>query len=197
MSSRILAVAFLTLLVGCTRPNKEAPVADGGVALTSAVMEAGVAAAAEVADAGEPNDDSALPLPTSPELTTRMHHLLEAIAQSNAELAADVVFPREAFIAVKDAPDPQKLWERKLSNTFRRAVERTHKRARGVQNAKFVSFELGRSVVQVPPKRRDFKKALWRVKRSKLTYEIDGRPHEIVIAEMMAWRGAWYVTRLR
>ena len=60
-----------------------------------------------------------------------------------------------------------------------------------------MSFELGHSVVQITPKKRDFKKPLWRVKHSKLTFTIDGKTRHLDIAEMTAWRGAWYVTRLR
>ena len=57
--------------------------------------------------------------------------------------------------------------------------------------------ELGRSIVQITPKNKDFKKPLWRVKHSKLTFMIDGKERHLDIAEMTAWRGAWYVTRLR
>lgn len=166
----------------------------GEAAVATRAREAGTTAGQE-ADAGI--DDAAMPQGASEELAARMRHLLEAIAQNNADLAGDVVFPRDAYVASKDAPDPQKAWERKLSNGFRRSVERTHKRTKGIENAKFVSFELGHAIVQLTPKKRDFKKPLWRVKHSKLSFTIDGKPRHIDIAEMTAWRGAWYVTRLR
>lgn len=138
-----------------------------------------------------------LPAVGGDDLQTRMHHLLEAIVQNNPDLANDAVFPREAFITVKDVPDPQKTWEKKVSGAFRRDVERLHKNLKGVAHAKFVSFELGHTITQTPPKKKDFNKPLWRVRHSKLIVSIEGKSHTIEISEMTAWRGAWYVTRLR
>ena len=126
-----------------------------------------------------------------------MRHLLEAVAQNNPDLAGDMVFPRDAYINARDTADPQKAWEKRVSGTFRRAVERTHKRNKGVENARFVGFELGHTIVQLTPKRHDFKRPLWRVRHSKLTFTVEGKPRHLDIAEMTAWRGAWYVTRLR
>ena len=126
-----------------------------------------------------------------------MRHLVEALAQDNPDLAADVLFPREAYVALRDSSDPQRGWEKRVSEPFRRAVQRTHKRHAGLERAKYVSFELGTAVVQVPPKKREWKKPLWRVKHSKLTFTIEGKTRHVDIAEMTAWRGAWYVTRLR
>jgi hypothetical protein len=138
-----------------------------------------------------------MPAGPNEELVARMRHLLEAIAQNNPDLAGDVLYPRDAYMASRDAVDPQKAWERRVSAAFRRAVERTHKRTKGVENAKFVSFELGHAIGQLTPKKHDFKRPLWRVKHSKLTFTIEGKTRHLEIAEMTAWRGAWYVTRLR
>ncbi len=154
---------------------------------------------AEEADAGDGNgyEDTAMPASSGEDLQNRMRHLLEAISQNNADLASDALFPRDAYVAVRDSADPRKAWDKKVSGGFRRSVERMHKRIKGAQRARFVSFELGHSVVQITPKKRDFKKPLWRVKHSKLTFTIDGKLRHLDIAEMTAWRGAWYVTRLR
>ena len=166
----------------------------------SALANSGDAGDAGTMDGGADGgalDDTAMPAATSEDLQSRMRHLLEAIAQNNPDLAGDAVFPRDAYIASRDVADPQKAWDKKVSSTFRRAVERTHKRTTGAEHAKFVAFELGHSVVQLTPKKKDFKKPLWRVKHSKLTFVIDGKSRHLDIAEMTAWRGAWYVTRLR
>jgi hypothetical protein len=149
------------------------------------------------ADGGLSLDDLAMPQPSTDELSARMRHLLEAVAQNNPDLANDVVFPRDAFVATRDTADPQKAWEKKQSNAFRRAVERSHKRTKGIENARFVGFELGHSIVQSPPKKNEWKRPLWKVKHSKLAFTVDGKPRHLEIAEMTAWRGNWYVTRLR
>jgi len=142
-------------------------------------------------------DDTAMPASSGEDLQTRMRHLLEALSQNNPDLAGDAIFPRDGYAAARDVADPQKAWEKKVSSAFRRHVDQMHKKLKGVEHAKFVSFELGHSIVQLSPKKKDFKKPLWRVKRSKLTFTIDGKNKHLDIMEMTAWRGAWYVTRLR
>jgi hypothetical protein len=183
----LLAAAMLSGCSGCT---------DRSGARTDAAI---VVAAHDVNDGGADAglDDTAMPASTGEDLQARMRHLLEAVSQNNPDLAGDALFPRDGYVATRDAPDPQKAWEKRVSGLFRRSVERTHKRMKGIEHAKFVSFELGHSIVQLTPKKRDFKKPLWRVKHSKLSFTIDGKVRHLDIAEMTAWRGAWYVTRLR
>ncbi len=188
-------VALLAL--GCSDKTAAATADAGASALVRAdAGEAGAPAASAMPDGGA-FDDTAMPASSGQDLETRMRHLLEAIAQNNPDLAGDALFPRDAFVAAKDVPDPQKAWEKKVQTTFRRSVERMHKRMKGVEHAKFVSFEVGHSIVQLTPKKKDFKKPLWRVKHSKLTFTIDGKTRHLDVPEMTAWRGAWYVTRLR
>ena len=50
--------------------------------------------------------------------------------------------------------------------------------------------------LQPLPRRKEWKKALWTVKKSKLAYSIDGETFRMDLPEMTAWRGAWYVNRL-
>jgi hypothetical protein len=190
--------ALVALAVAGCGDRSNAGVPDGGdSALLSRPKDASSEASAHAADGGPSPDDLVMPAAPNEELAARMRHLLEAVAQNNPDLANDALFPRDAYVATLDSTDPQKAWERKLSGAFRRAVERTHKRTKGMENAKFVSFELGHSISQLTPKKRDFKRPLWRVKHSKLTFSIEGKQRHLDIAEMTAWRGAWYVTRLR
>ena len=192
----VLAACGILAVAACgDKPTTSA--GDGGdSAIVARTRDGGTeGGAGATADSGV--DDLALPPPANEELLARMRHLLEAIAQSNAELANDVVFPRDAYVAARDSVDPQKAWDKRVSGLFRRSVERTHKRTKGIENAKFVGFELGHAVAQLTPKKHDFKKPLWRVKHSKLTFTIDGKVRHLDIAELTAWRGAWYVTRLR
>jgi hypothetical protein len=188
--------AVLLLLAPLAACSDRAPTTNGGATLTSARVDGGLHAAA--ADAGaQEAEDIALPRSSSEELSGRMRHLLEAISQNNPDLASDILFPRDAYAASKDHADPAKAWEKRLQNGFRRSVERMHRNLKGVEHAHFVSFELGTSVAQITPKKKDFKKPLWRVKHSKLTVTIEGKTRHLDIAEMTAWRGAWYVTRLK
>ena len=46
-------------------------------------------------------------------------------------------------------------------------------------------------------KHRSWKKALWTVHESRITFMIDGRTRTLPVRELTGWRGAWYLTRLR
>jgi hypothetical protein len=188
----ILAASGFLALAGCHDKSRAAP--DGGDSATLAPPRDASADGDSAADAGA--DDLALPPAANEDLLGRMRHLLEAISQNNPDLAGDVLFPRDAYIAARDSPDPTKAWDKRVSGLFRRSVERTHKRTKGIENAKFVGFELGHAIAQLIPKKHDFKKPLWRVQHSKLTFTIEGKVRHFEIAELTAWRGAWYVTRL-
>ena len=191
------AALLLSLsLAGCSSCSKTDPSknADAGVLADAAVDVVDAA----VLDDAAAVDDSAMPATTATDdLQQRMRHLFEAVTQDNADLATDALFPRDGYVSARDTADPQKAWDKKVSGAFRRAVERTHKRMKGIEHAKFLSFELGHSMMQVAPKKKDFKKPLWRVKHSKLSFTIDGKTRHLDIPEMTAWRGNWYVTRLR
>lgn len=193
----VAPLAAALLLSGCAGSSeKSSPASHDASALIQIHFDAGDAGTtAQTSDAGL--EDTAMPASGGEDLQTRMRHLLEAIAQNNPDLAADALFPRDGYVAAKDVNDPQKAWDKRVSSSFRRSVERMHKRMKGVEHARFVSFELGRSVVQLTPKKRDFKRPLWRVKHSKLSFAVDGKTRHLDISEMTAWRGAWYVTRLR
>lgn len=131
------------------------------------------------------------------DLDTRAKHLLEAIAQNDASLAADIVLPREAFIAARDAQDPATLYDGKFKNTFAAHIARIHRHEKGIEQAVFVSFTLGQNPQRAVPRKHDWKESVWRATRSTLTFTIDGRVHRIEITEMIAWRGNWYVAHLK
>lgn len=159
-----------------------------------ASVDAGLSTA--TGDAGPLPADDALP-PTAPaDLALRGKHLLEAIVQDNPELATDILFPREAFLAVRDVTDPAKVWEKKILGGFQRDIRTLSRRLKG-KDAQFVALEVGQAITRVVPKKRDFKKPLWRVRHSKLLFTVDGRQQRIEVGEFVSWRGAWYVTKLR
>ena len=148
-------------------------------------------------DSGGAGADDSLPAFASDELTTRAKHLLEAIQKDNGELAGDIVFPRDAYLQIKDVPDPGKHWDTKVLAAFRSQVHALHHHTKGIERAVFTSFELGQPAAEVMPKKHDLKRMLWRARRSRVGFTIDGKPSHFDIVEMTGWRGAWYVTRLR
>lgn len=141
-------------------------------------------------------EDDAFPA-ASDELELRMRHLLEAIAAGDPALAPDLLYPRDAWVRAHDAHDPGKLWDTKVKPYFLKDIQRLHKSQKSMERARFVSFELGHALTHVQPRAHDLKRPVWRVRGSKLTFTIDDKPKRFVIAEMTAFRGAWYVTKLR
>lgn len=182
----------LASVAGCSRLRAGAG-ADGGADAGPDARDASAEAAAP--DAGSPADDALAPT-SSDELTHRAKHLLEAIAQDNADLASDIVFPRDGWLATRDAADPGKDWEKHVARGFRHAVHALSRRHKDFDRAQFASLELGRSMTQVAVKKHGWEKPLWTVTGSRLTFVVDGRTRTLPVRELTAWRGAWYVTRL-
>jgi hypothetical protein len=181
---------------GCkTRPADRA---DGsGDQAAKAAPDAFEGGAASLVEAGAPPEDAVLPTEPSDELEVRARHLLEAIVSDNAMLAGDILFPRDGWLATRDVPDPGKDWEAHVATPFRKAVRELSRKNRDLYHVQTVSLELGGEFEQAMPKRHGWKKPLWTVSGSRLTFMADGHTRTVSIREMVAWRGAWYVTRLR
>jgi len=192
----VAVVLVAASLCGC-RPGR-AGVTDAGADANAAAGEAAMDARAIVAailEAGPPDD--AIPPDSSNELTERARHLLEAIAKDQADLATDILFPRDAWLGTRDAPDLGKDWDTRVAAPFRKGVHALWRRHHDLDRAQFTSLEVGHAVAQATPKRHGWKEPLWIAHGSRISYVIDGRTHTLPIRELTAWRGAWYVTRLR
>ena len=190
------SLAFVAL--AATACDKSAAAGRAGVAdaaIGDASADAADARAAWAVDAAA-NDDTVIPPTSSDELTARAKHLLEAIVEGNADLAQDIVFPRDAYIATHEGLDAAARWEKKINAAYKKQIARLHKK-RSMDRAQFVALELGHSVNESTPGHHEWKKALWRVRGSRLAYVIDGKPYTISIGEMVAWHGAWYLTKIR
>jgi hypothetical protein len=199
-SVRFLAVFSLLAGLSACPPTTKAGAADGGGDGQARGEAGGASAEAGALSPSAPEggtDDTSIPQSTSEELTGRVKHLLEALAHDNPDLATDILFPRDAYVAARDGADPGKAWDARVITGFRKHIHSVHQRTKDVEKASYVSFELGHSVVQTTPRRRDWKMPLWKVRHSKLNVMIEGKIKRIEIAEMMGWRGAWYVTKLR
>jgi hypothetical protein len=198
VSGRGLAFALALLLPaavgGCkeshgdaSAPSDAAPADAGGDGRATMAMAA--------LDAAPPDDS--IPPTTGDDLTARARHLLEAVGKDDPDLATDILFPRDGWLATRDAADPGKEWEKRVAAPFRKSVHAHARHHEQVDRAQFVSLELGHVVVQSTPRRHGWKKPLWTVKGSRLTFLVAGHTRTLSIREMTAWRGAWYVTRFR
>jgi hypothetical protein len=185
----ILFAAVLLATTGCR--GLHGGVSGGPPDAGPEVREGGAEGGADAAPA-----DDAIPPTSSEELSVRARHLLEAIAQNNSELASDILFPRDGWLATRDAVDPGKEWEKRVARPFQRSLRVLSHRHPDLGRAQFATLELGHSMTQATPKRHGWQKPLWIVTGSRLTFVVDGRTRTLPVREMVAWRGAWYVTRL-
>lgn len=199
MSARGLVVVALLALAGCTHASK----GKGGDA--GALVDAGDASA-PAGDAGPRTDDDAgsaeaieeaLPSSIAQDLSDRSKHLVEAIAQDDPSLAQDFVFPRDAYASSHDRSDASSQWDKHVQGAFARDIHTLHKRIKDSSHATFLSFELGHEVQQLQPKPKEFNRPLWRARHSKITLSVGGKTERIDVVEMIGWKGAWYVSKLR
>jgi len=196
--ARYFLLSIALTLGGCSHSSKGTP-AEAGASSDAGGSDAGADAGdgGIDSDAGAMATEDALPSSIAPDLADRSRHLVEAIAKDDPLLAQDFVFPRDAYAASHDRSDASSVWDKKVLAAFGRDIHTLHKRIKNSSHATFLTFELGHEVQQITPKPKDFNRPLWRAKHSKITISIDGKTDRIDIAEMMGWRGAWYVTRLR
>ncbi|MEO7108900.1 MAG: hypothetical protein ABI183_00565 [Polyangiaceae bacterium] len=195
-----VAIASLAPLVAaCSHASgaKDAGIPDGSaIGISDGGADAGDAGPSVDADAGLAAEDE-LPSSIAQDLSDRSKHLVEAIAHDDPTLAQDFVFPRDGYAASHDRSDASSIWDKKVLAVFAHDVHTLHKKMKNSAHATFLSFDLGHEVQQITPKPKDFDRPLWRVKHSKITVSVDGKTDRIDVAEMMGWRGAWYVTHLR
>jgi hypothetical protein len=194
---RAAVLALMPILASCTPHGSRGDAGPRPSDASPPVAEAEASAPDSGPDVAPGSAVDALPPSQSDDLTTRAKHLLEAIAKDDPSLAEDIVFPRDAYVAAKDAPDPGKMWDDKVSGSFQKQVHLLHKRTKGIERAQLTSFEMGAPIGQVVPKKHDMKVALWRVRHSRLNFTIDGKASRFDLAELMSWRGAWYVLGIK
>jgi hypothetical protein len=192
------AAALVAATVGgCKGKHAPGETAQDAAPVDAASVEAGREAHASgtVPKAPQPADDQ---LPTSTEgMDLRARHLLEAIAADNAVLANDMVFPRDAWIATRDASDPGKDWDHRVATPFRKAIHVLSRHNNALARAQSVTLELGTAVSQDSPRPHGWRKSLWAVHGSRITFVVDGQARSLPVRELTAWRGQWYVTLLR
>ena len=186
--SAVLALVVLQACGSCS--ETAAPKSDAAPATSADAKPA------PRAEAGPETSFDALPDAGPEGLQLRGKHLLQAITENDPSLAADLFVPREAIVAARDVPDPGGWYETKLEPSFASQIARVRRHEKGIDGAVFVSFDLGGPPVQVEPHKKEWKETVWTIRHSKLTFTVDGRVRRVDVAEMIAWRGSWYVVRL-
>ena len=190
----VAALAAFVSLAACG-PKVKPPGSDAGVDAGKAPVDAGTSVVI-VLDAGPAPAGLTLPSEAADSLGKRGMNLLEAVRTGNGDLALDLALPKEAFLLGRDVPDPLRQWEKQVHEPYLRSVERLGKRHPEIGEAKFVALEPGKSITQVPPKHKGWKRAVWKSKNCTLVVMKGSRTMKIPVGDMINWKGVWYFEKL-
>ncbi len=138
------------------------------------------------------------PLDDGPELQAKGKLLWQAIVDDTPEVAASFFFPKEAYVHVKAAKNPEGDWRWRLWKHFERDIHVLHK-SQGQALAKATFKGL-----RIPPKRPHWaapgneynRLGYWRAYGSQLTYELRGRERHVPISSLISWKSQWYVVHM-
>jgi hypothetical protein len=194
----IAATSVVVCVAGsaCTKGAPPASMLDAAGASASVTETVTGAAASVVASASASTSASADP-PVD-DLQARAKKLFEAIQKDEPDLAMDLFFPRDPYIAMKDVKDPAASWD-KLAKDYKARLHTFHKAlGRKASDAEFDTLELNtKSQVYVAPKKELNKTGYNRVTKSKLRYKLKGKPRSFEIAMMIDSDGKWYVLHVK
>jgi len=189
-----LVAGCVVLASACTKGAPPASLLDSG-SEPSASASAPDAAAALAAplDAASPTDAGAVD-----ELQARGKKLFEAIQKDEPDIALQMFFPREPFVALKDMKDPAAYWD-KLVKQFKAHIHAYHKKlGKRADEATFDVLELNtKTQVYVAPKKEFNKTGYNKVTKSRLRYKLRNKSYSFEIAVMIDNDGKWYVTHLK
>jgi hypothetical protein len=107
-------------------------------------------------------------------------------------------FQRRAYEQVKDVPDPDADYTRRLVAAYLRDVHALHARLGATADrAEFVGLDIPDARARwIEPGEEWNKLGYFRVFGSKLRYQIDGEPQAFDVKSLISWRGQWYVVHL-
>jgi len=124
--------------------------------------------------------------------------LFRAIQTDDPGIAEAFFFPVEAYELVKDVGNPARDWKLRLMAHFRRDVHDYHKKlGKRAADARFVGIEVPEKNVRwMRPGSEGNKLGYFRVTRSRLRYELDGKRFSLEATSFISWRGEWYLVHL-
>jgi hypothetical protein len=162
--------------------------------MTSAVLLAGwllafVAIAARASPPAEP------PLPAPGDIEVRASALFAAIVSGDPAGAADLFLPREAFVRIKAASDPNAIYDR-LLRAYHADIRALHAATPDLPRAEYLRVEFSRRRGFVAPGQEANRIAYWAQRHNALVYRVGTEERRIELRVLIAWEGRWYLTHL-
>jgi len=162
--------------------------------ITSAVLMAGwLLALVAVAAPAEPQAEP--PLPAPGDIDVRARALFAAIVSGDPAGAADLFSPREAFVQIKAASDPNAIYDR-LLRAYHADIRALHTATPDLGRAEYVRVEFSRRRGYVVPGEEANRIPYWAQRHNVLIYRVGAEERRIELRVLIAWEGRWYLTHL-
>ncbi|HKU37579.1 MAG TPA: hypothetical protein VJR89_05510 [Polyangiales bacterium] len=135
------------------------------------------------------------PRPAAAGAEAQARVLFDAIAHDDPARARPVFFPRDAFLLVKDIPNPGRYFDR-LWRRFESDVHALYKTLRDPAGAAFERFELAKRGGFVRVREEGNRLPYWAARHSYLYYRDAGRSQRFEVRVLITWDDRWYVIHL-
>ena len=137
------------------------------------------------------------PTGTGTQFDDRMKVLADAIIDNTPESAISTFFPVTAYKQTKKNTNPAADWQNRLIANFKVDVADANKKlGPNARTAIFKGVTVPNTAVWVKPGDEYNVGPYWRVFKTQMNFEVDGRTVQIPIESMISWRGQWYVVHL-
>jgi hypothetical protein len=138
------------------------------------------------------------PLDDGTALQARAQLLWQAIVDDKPEIAASFFFPKDAYVHVKAAKNPDGDWRWRLWKNYERDVRALHKtQGQALARATFKGLRIpSKKPHWAAPGNEYNRLGYWRVYGAHLVYELRGRERFIPISSLISWKSEWYVVHL-
>ncbi len=135
------------------------------------------------------------PLDDGPQLQLMGELLWKALVEDDPEVAARCFFPREVYVHVKAAKNPEGDWRWRLWKNFERDVHALSKvQGKALRAGAFKGLRIpAKKPHWAPPGTEYNRLGYWRVFGAQLVYELRGRERFVPISSMISWKRTWYV----
>ena len=135
------------------------------------------------------------PRPPASDAEAKARVLFDAIVHDDPARAREVFFPREAFLLVKDIPNPGRYYDR-LQRRFEQDVHTLHAGLSKAAEARFERFELASRGGFVRVHDEGNRLPYWASRHSFLHYRIAGQLQRLEVRVLISWDDRWYVIHL-
>jgi hypothetical protein len=103
--------------------------------------------------------------------------------------------PRDAFVRIKAASDPDAIYDR-LLRAYHADIRALHTTTPDLARAEYVRVEFSQRRGYVLPGQEANRIAYWAQRHNALVYRVGDEERRIELRVLIAWEGRWYLTHL-